>query len=84
MRGVIRTLKVHMPKPSGGGMKGKVLLQLLVGATGDIEAIRVARSSGRSDLDRFVVERVARTKLPPPPVTASPRERLFQISYEYN
>lgn len=82
VRAVIRILKNHMPRPSG--MKGKVLLQLFVGPAGDIEAIRVARSSGRADLDRFVIERVARTKLPAPPATASPRERLFQISYEYN
>jgi TonB family protein len=82
VRGVIRTLKNQMPRPPG--MKGKVVVQLLIGATGEIEAIRVVRPSGRPDLDRFVVERVAKTKLAAPPATASMRERLFQISYEYN
>jgi protein TonB len=82
VRSVIRILKNTMPKPAG--MRGRVLIQLMVGASGDIEAIRVARSSGRPELDRFVLERVAKTKLAPPPATASPRERIFQISYEYN
>ena len=82
VRGVIRTLKNSMPRPRG--MKGKVVIQLAIGANGDIEAIRVVRSSGRPALDRIVVEGVYRTKLIPPPATASPRERIFQIGYEYN
>jgi TonB family protein len=82
VRSVIRTLKNTMPRPAG--MKGRVLIQLIVGATGEIEALRVVRSSGRPELDRFVAERVARTKLAVPPATASLRERMFQISYEYN
>lgn len=82
VREVIRTLKNHMPRPTG--MKGKVLLQLAIGAGGAIEAIRIVHSSGRPDLDRFVIERVARTRLAAPPATATVRERVFQISYEYN
>lgn len=82
VRGVIRTLKNNMPKPRG--MKGKVVIQLAIGATGEIEAIRVVRSSGRPALDRVVVEGVFKTRLAPPPATATPRERIFQIGYEYN
>ncbi len=82
VRSVIRTLKINMPKPPG--MKGRVVLRLFIGPSGEIEALRVVGSSGRPELDRFVAERVVKTRLAPPPATASARERTFQISYEYN
>ena len=82
VRSVIRTLKSNMPKPVG--MKGNVVIQLVVGVTGEIEAIRVVRSSGRPELDRLVAERVLKTRLAAPPPTASLRERVFQITYAYN
>ncbi|MGE0700750.1 MAG: TonB family protein [Hyphomicrobiaceae bacterium] len=82
VRAVIRTLKANMPRSQG--LKGNVLVQLAIGDDGRIAAIRVVRSSGRPELDRLVVERVARTQLTPPPATATPRERVFQITYSYN
>ena len=81
VKGVIRTLKANMPKPPG--LKGTVVIQLVVGLDGQIEAIRVVKGSGRAELDRFVADRVFKTRLAAPPATASLRERLFQISYEY-
>ncbi len=71
---------------------GKYLIERKLGEGGfsvvyqakdSIEGIRVVKGSGRPELDRFVAERVYRTRLAPPPATASLRERLFQISYEY-
>lgn len=82
VRGVIRTLKANMPKPAG--MKGDVVIQLVVGVTGAVEGVRVVKSSGRPDLDRLVAERVYKTRLAAPPATASLRERAFQITYSYN
>lgn len=82
VRSVIRTLKRNMPKPAG--MKGDVVIQLVVGATGAVEGVRVVKSSGKPELDRFVSERVFKTRLAPPPPTASLRERAFQITYSYN
>lgn len=82
VKSVIRTLKSNMPRPRG--MTGNVVIQLVVGATGEIEGIRVVRSSGRPELDRLVMERVYKTRLAAPPPTASLRERLFQITYSYN
>jgi len=82
VRGVIRTLKSNMPKPAG--MKGDVVIQLVVGASGAVEGVRVVKSSGKPELDRLVAERVFKTRLAAPPATASLRERAFQITYSYN
>lgn len=81
VKGVIRTLKANMPKPPG--LKGTVVIQLIVGSDGRIEGIRVVKGSGRPELDRFVADRVFKTRLAAPPANASLRERHFQISYEY-
>lgn len=82
VKSVIRTLKSNMPRPAG--MKGNVVIQLIVGVTGEIEGLRIVKSSGRPELDRLVAERVYKTRLASPPATASLRERLFQITYSYN
>ena len=82
VRSVIRTLKQTMPR--GLGVKGSVTIQLVVSDVGTVEAIRVVKSSGRPDLDRLVLERVGATRLAVPAKDTPMRERMLQITYDYN
>ena len=82
VRSVLRVLKREMPRSIG--VKGSVVLQFIVSPTGDIQQIRLAQSSGRPELDRHVFERVRTTHLVAPAATTPKRERMFQITYEYN
>ena len=82
VRSVIRTLKQTMPR--GLGVKGSVTIQLVVSDAGTVEAIRIVKSSGRPDLDRLVVERVGATRLVVPSKDTPMRERMLQITYDYN
>ncbi len=82
VRGVIRLLKQNMPKLPR--LKGKVTVQLVVGLSGDLEGVRVFQSSGKPELDRMVIESIVATRFPKPTKDTTPRERMFQISYDYN
>ena len=82
VRSVIRILKQTMPR--GLGVKGSVTIQLVVSEAGTVEAIRVVKSSGRPDLDRLILERVGATRLAVPARDTPMRERMLQITYDYN
>lgn len=81
VRSVLRTLKASMPRPPG--LRGTVVIQLVVATAGGVEAVRIVRSSGNPALDRVVAEGVLKTRIAAPPASAPPRERMFQVSYEY-
>ena len=81
VRGVLRILKQTMPKSNG--MRGTVAIQLFVASNGDVEAVRLALSSGNPSLDKLVLETVGSTHLVPPGMDTPPRERLFKINYVY-
>jgi TonB family protein len=82
VRGVLRILKRSMPRKVSA--KGVVVVHFLVGDTGAVEAIRIVRSSGHPGLDRAIVDSVRATRLTPPPPNTPPRERMFQIAYDYH
>jgi len=82
VRGVLRILKQNMPKPNG--LRGTVRIQLFVAASGAVEEIRLAESSGQAELDKIVMETVKATRLIQPGKDTPPRERLFKINYIYN
>ena len=78
---VLRRLKQTMPRPRN--MMGTVIVQFIVSDTGDIEMIRLAQSSRNAELDRLVIERIRTTRLIAPDKTTPPRDRAFQITYEF-
>lgn len=82
VRSVLRQLKQTMPKAPG--MRGAVTIGLILTETGSIGWIGVLKSSGRPELDRFVIERVRSTRFDPPTKDSPPHERRFQITYEYH
>lgn len=82
VRQVVRMLKAAMPKRVG--IRGTVVVRFLVSETGEVAAIGVVQSSGKPELDRLIVEAVRKTRLAVPGKDVSERERVFQISYEYN
>ena len=81
VRAVLRKLKQTMPTPKG--LRGILVIRLIVSETGDVEQVAVTQSSGRPELDKLVLERVRATRLVAPGKTTPARERFFQITYEY-
>jgi TonB family protein len=82
VRSVVRTLKETMPKPLG--LKGIVRVHFIVSPSGDAEDLRLVQSSGSSDLDRLVLERIHATHFMAPPKDTPIGDRMFPVSYEYN
>lgn len=83
VRGVIRQLKESMPKQTR--IKGKVTVQLIVSATGEVEALRVMRGmTANPELERLIVESILTTRLLVPGKDTTQRERMFQITYDYD
>lgn len=81
VRGVIRILKQTMPQLVR--KRGIVVVRFIVSDQGQAEEIRVVRSSGQPDLDQLVVQRIQTTRLLVPTKETSERDRLFQITYDY-
>ena len=83
VRGVLRLLKENMPRQTR--VKGKVTVQLIVSATGEVEALRVMRGmTANPELERIIVESILKTRLLVPGKDTKPSERMFQITYDYD
>jgi TonB family protein len=82
VRGVMRKLKATMPKSNG--IRGNVVVGIILGDTGEVAWVGVLKSSGQAALDRLVIERVRTTKFDAPAPNAPERERRFQVTYAYN
>jgi TonB family protein len=81
VRGVVRKLKQSMP--SSRGIKGTVVIGVILTETGQIAWVGVLKKSANPDLDRTIVERVRATQLDNLGKEVSPKERKFQITYTY-
>lgn len=81
VRGVMRKLKATMPRSNG--VRGAVVMGIVLGATGEVAWAGVLKSSGHPQLDRLVIERVRATRFDPPPPNAPDKERTFQVTYMY-
>ena len=82
VRGVLRKLKQTMPRSNG--LKGTVVIGIVLSEAGKIEWVGVLKSSNRRELDQLVVERVRATQFEAPRTNVSLQERKFQITYQYN
>ncbi len=72
LAGAARRLKVYPPYAAERGWEGKVAVQLVIGADGELAGTEVKSSSGYSILDRQAVEtlRMAKRLTPIPPALA--------------
>jgi periplasmic protein TonB len=65
-------------------IEGTVLVEMKVGASGEIISVKVARSSGHSVLDKAALSSVQQMKhLPSPPQELNWRARVVRIPFEY-
>lgn len=65
-------------------LEGTVLVEMKVGASGEIISVKVARSSGHSVLDEAALSSVQQMKhLPSPPEALKWRARVVRIPFEY-
>ncbi len=81
VKGVMRRLKQTMPKPSG--LKGSVVIGIIMSPAGAVAWVGVLKSSGVPMLDTLVAERVRSTQFTAPANGVPPGERTFQVTYEY-
>jgi TonB family protein len=82
VRSVLRKLKQTMPKPNG--IRGTVVIGIILSESGSIMWADVLQSSAQPALDRLVIERVRATQFEAPSKPIPPSERRFKISYEYH
>ena len=81
IRGVLRRFKQTMP--SSKGMRGTVIIGVVLADNGEMAWVGVLKSSGRRELDQLVVDRVRSTKLELSTKPLTVAERKLQITYEY-
>jgi protein TonB len=74
---------LNRAKPRGTGLRGTVRLSFSVGAGGEIESVRILKSSGNDALDGAAVAAVRRADLPAPPAGLSAAQRLFELPYQF-
>lgn len=82
VKGVLRKLKATMPKSKG--MRGTLVVRLVIGDDGAVAWVGIPRSSGNPELDKLVAEAVRATRFDVPGPGVPMRERKFEITYEYD
>lgn len=81
-RGVVRALRQTMPPPRG--QTGRVTIRLLLTMRGNIDQVRVIKSSGDPTLDQSVLFASQQSSFPFPPKGATVADRTFLVTYIYN
>ncbi len=82
IKGVLRKLKGTMPKSRG--MRGTLVVRLVIGDDGGVVWVGIPRSSGNPDLDKLVAETIRTTRFEAPGPQVPMKERRFEITYEYD
>ena len=82
VRAVLRKLKNSMPKSRG--MRGTLVVRLVIGDDGGVLWVGIPRSSGNPDLDKLVAEAIRVTRFEVPTAGVPLNERKFEITYEYD
>ena len=81
VREILRILKQAMPRPFG--TTGRVIIQLIVSPNGEVEALRIAQSSGKPELDRMVLQSFRFAHRTPPTKDTKASDRFFNITYVF-
>lgn len=82
VRATLRRLKQNMPRSNG--IKGTVVIGIVLSERGRLQWVGVIKSSGRRELDSLIVERIRVTPFEETRASVPLQERKFQITYEYN
>ena len=70
-------------KPGSRGLRGRLLIQFVIGAEGKPEHAVVLQSSGTPALDERVLAALQRLEFPPPPAAMTPQQLTFNVPYVY-
>lgn len=70
-------------KPVSPGVGGRLVIAFVVSPFGRMDDLRLVESSGSKVLDDLILRAASTVNLPSPPVTASLRDRTFEIAYNY-
>ena len=77
---VIETLARRKPRATAG-VRGTVRIGFRVSHSGDVQDVRVLRSSGRKVLDEAAVIAVSSTKFPAPPPALANAQLSYEVPY---
>jgi protein TonB len=80
-RGVIRALRQTMP--GSRGTVGRVTIRLFLSQNGNLDEVRVVKSSGDANLDQSVVFAAKQASFPIPPSRSTLSDRTFLVTYIY-
>lgn len=74
---------IERTKPVSPGVAGLVVVEFVISETGRLQDLRVTTSSGNPRLDDMVLLSVRKAQFQVPPVTATLRDRTFEVNYSY-
>ena len=70
-------------KPVSLGVKGKVVVTLVLSQTGTLRGLKITKSSGNPDLDRQALLAVRRTKFGIPPADTPAEDLIYDTDYTF-
>jgi TonB family protein len=77
-----RVIAARPPRPRG--LKGRLVVELVIGTDGRPEATSVIEPSGRRALDAAVLDALQRLQFPVPPPAMTLKQRTFHQAFVYN
>jgi TonB family protein len=81
-REVIRALQRTMPQLSG--VLGRVTVRIYLSESGNVEEVRLLKSSSDHSLDQDVIFAARQTSYPIPPAGSNVADRTFMVTYVYD
>ena len=74
---------IEQNRPLGSPVSGTVVVEFVISPAGAVEDLRVTESSGKPALDNMALTVVRRGRYFAPPVTATLRDRTFEVKFKY-
>ncbi|MFM9940075.1 MAG: TonB family protein [Hyphomicrobiaceae bacterium] len=82
-RSIVAALDQSRPKSAPGLVRGTVKIAFLIAQSGDLDDVRVAKSSGHEAIDRAALAAVRRATFKPPPPGLTDKERTYEVPYHF-
>lgn len=83
-KSVVEALGRAAPRPNAlQGVRGTVKLAFSVAVDGELETVRVVRSSGTPRVDELAIRAIKAARFPPPPPGMTLAQRTYEIPYVF-
>jgi protein TonB len=82
-RSVLAALKKSGVKAPRGHAHGTTVVEFIIAEDGDIDLVRIKKSSGHAALDQAALAAVERASFPPPPPGMTRKQRNYVIPYNF-